>query len=66
MRKATISTSDSTECLVDCISDKGARIHLAASRELPQEFYITVEGDGAPLYCAVARRGRGRIEVYFV
>jgi len=66
MKKATIRTSDSGDCLVDRISDKGARIHFATPCELPLEFYIKIEGDDAPRYCAVARRGRGRIDVYFV
>lgn len=66
MKKATIGTLDSAECLVDRISDTGARIHFATPCEPPLEFYIKIEGDDAPRYCAVARRGRGQIEVYFV
>jgi hypothetical protein len=61
-----LQISGGTECLVDRVCDNGARIHLADTSEIPLEFYINVEGEQAPRYCAVARRGVRRVSVYFV
>jgi hypothetical protein len=65
MKKAIIETWRG-ECLIDRISDKGARIRLAAADEIPLEFYIRIEGENGPRCCAIARRGRGQLSVYFV
>ncbi len=66
MKKAVIAVSGGTECFVDSLSEKGARIHLPGCREMPLEFYINIEGDERPRYCAVFRRGQGLLNVYFV
>ena len=65
-KKAVIEALNGVKCLVDDISDRGARIHLAAAAEVPTEFYLTIKGEERPRYCAVVRRKPLQLSVYFV
>lgn len=66
MKKAVIEAPVKTECLIDRITEKGARLHLPASCEIPIEFLIRIEGEQVTRYCAVAQRKPDKTQVYFV
>lgn len=66
MKKATIALAELKECLVDQICVSGARIHLTETHDIPIEFYIFIEGDETPRYCAITCRSLHHVQVCFV
>jgi hypothetical protein len=65
-KSATIDLDGGIRCVVLGQSDSKARIEVSSAQRLPNEFWISIDGEANLRCCGVAWRGKKRIGVFFI